>query len=242
MVEPHLAIAGYLRERREAARLTRAELARRASISEGLIQKIEQGTRQPTPAALAVLFDALEVPSVFRDYCAAILQPELSTLANAEPAPTRSELDFLHSLPHPACFNIAPAQDLLAANAAFLRAFPGLRPGGNIMVWMLLDPRARQVVEDWERETHVMVQAFRHMAPGFTPPERIAEITERCSPAAEWDRLWSTDIPPIDMAPRPIRIRPLEGGEWTAMYAHVLRYAYPRRGWGMFSLVPIAPL
>ncbi|MFI6869420.1 helix-turn-helix domain-containing protein [Nocardia sp. NPDC050406] len=239
MVEPREAIAGYLRERREAARLTRAELARKAGVSEALIQKLEQGTRAPTAAALGALFEALDVPSTYREYAAIVLQPELATTANSGLVPSQVELDFLNSLPNPACYQTVPALDLVAANEAYTRAFPGLVPGVNIIAWMLLDPRARQVIEGWERETHLIVQSFRHMAPGITEPERIAEITRICEQSPDWQRFWSTDIPPADIPWRPVRIRPLEGGEWMPMHVQLLRCELPQRGWWVYSLVPI---
>ncbi|WP_067813382.1 helix-turn-helix domain-containing protein [Nocardia inohanensis] len=240
MDEAHLAIARFLRERRMAARLTRAELARKAGVSEALIQKLEQGTRPPTPTALHALFQALDVPPVYREYAALVLQPELTAVANGI-EPTASELDLLASLPHPACYQHAPAMDLIAANAAYARAFPGLEPGRNIIEWFLKDPRSRLVVENWQREVHVLVQAFRHMAPGIVAPDRIEEIIRLCEPSPEWQRLWSTDLPTELMEFRPVRIRPLAGGEWTAMNVHILRCEVPRREWCLYTMIPVRP-
>ncbi|MFE3190839.1 helix-turn-helix domain-containing protein [Nocardia sp. NPDC059240] len=239
MEESHTTIAGYLRERREAARLTRAELAHKANVSEALIQKLEQGTRPPTSTALGALFRALDIPAVYREYAATVLQPELTTVTGGDSGPSPGELAFLASLPHPACYQTAPAQDLIAANTAYLQAFPGLEPGANIMAWMLLDPRARQVVEDWNREAHIMVQAFRYMAPGLTPPERIDQITHQCAQSPDWQRLWSTDIDPTRMDWRPVRIRPIDGSKWTSMHVQLLRCEQPRREWYVYSMVPL---
>lgn len=240
VVEPHMAIAGYLRERREAAHLSRTELARRAGVSAGLLQKLEQGTRPPTSATLGALFDVLSVPSVYRDYAAMVMLPEMTPVADAG-RPSPAELEFLHSLPHPACYYFAPAMDLIAANAAYTHAFPGQGPGTNIIAWALLDPRARVVLEDWEREAHFMVQAFRHMAPGITPTERIEDIKRICAVSPDWHRFWATEIPPAEYTPRPVRIRPLDRPDWTPMHVQVLRCEQPRRGWRLYSMVPIAP-
>ncbi|WP_067707368.1 helix-turn-helix domain-containing protein [Nocardia yamanashiensis] len=239
MDESHLAIAGYLRERRNTLRLTRAELARKAGVSEGLIQKLEQGRRPPTTTALAALFQALDVPLMYREYAAMVLQPELTTLTGGIPEPTRAELNFLESFPHPACFQTAPGFDLVATNAAYRRAFPGLRRGANILEWFLLSPHARSVFASWERETHRMVQAFRHMGPGQIAPERIEEIIAACAPAPDWQRFWATDIDPAEMDWRPLRIRPADGdGAWIDMQPHLLRCEMPRREWYMYSMVP----
>lgn len=240
MSGPHMAIAGYLRERREAEGLTRAELARRAGVSEGLIQKLEQGIRPPTPTALNALFEVLGVPAVYRDYATIVMQPELTTIESSGSVPNRAELDFLNALPHPACYVSTPAQDLIATNAAYARAFPGQEPGTNIILWLLLDPRARVVLENWEREAHLVVQSFRHMAPGITPPERIEEIIRLGELSPDWHRLWSTDVAPSEMSWLPVRIRPLEGGDWTPMHVQLLRCEFPRRDWRLYSMVPIA--
>ncbi|MET9491337.1 helix-turn-helix domain-containing protein [Nocardia sp. NPDC006630] len=238
MVEAHSAIAGFLRVRREAAGLTRAELARRAGVSEALIQKVEQGTRHPTPTALAALFEALDVPMQYREHAANVLQPELTDIPYDGDIPEQAELDFLSSLPYPACYQTLPGLDLIAANDAYLQAFPGLTPGVNIIAWMLLDPIARHVMGDWEREAHFMVWAFRHMAPGIATPERIEEITLLCREAPDWERFWSTDIPPPEIRRRPTRVRSLETGEFLRMQVHIFRCELPRRQWWMYTLVP----
>ncbi|UFS99248.1 helix-turn-helix domain-containing protein [Nocardia huaxiensis] len=233
------AIAGYLRARREATGLTRAELAKRAGVSEALIQKIEQGTRAPTSTALGALFDALEVPVQFREHAANILQSELTKLGSDWGAPEPAEMDFLDGLPHPACYQAMPGMDVVAANEAYLRAFPGLEPGGNIIVWMLTNPVAREVIDDWEREAHLQVHAFRHMAPGLVPGERIAEVSALCATSPDWDRLWHTDIPPEDVPRKPMRVRDPDTGEWVTMHIQVFRFEMPRRPWWMYSLVPM---
>lgn len=232
-------IADYVRARREAAGLTRAELARRAGVSEALIQKIEQGTRQPTPVALGALFTALDVPVQAREHAATLLQPELLSFGTDFTPPEPYELEFLRGLPHPACFQMMPTVDLVAANDAYLRAFPGLEPGDVILEWMMLDPRAREVIEDWEREAHFMVFGFRFMAAPIHSPERIAAIIERCSAAPEWERFWSTEVSPADIERRPIRVRSPETGEWVSMHVQLFKFELPQRPWWIYSLVPV---
>ncbi|MEU0545142.1 helix-turn-helix domain-containing protein [Nocardia sp. NPDC005978] len=241
MADAHLAIASYLREARESAGLTRAELARRAGVSEALIQKLEQGTRPPTPTALGALFDALDVPVQYRDHAAKVLQPELSAHIADEGAPDAAEMAFLHSLPYPACYQTVPALDVVAANDAYLRVFPGLGPGANVMEWMLLDPRARVALRDWERETRSVVHAFRHMAPGLVEPARIEQLTRLFAEhSPDWDRFRASDIPSDDQPRRPIAVRSPETGEWVEMTTHVFRFELPRRHWCIYSLVPVA--
>ncbi|QLY32617.1 helix-turn-helix domain-containing protein [Nocardia huaxiensis] len=239
MVDSHRAIAGYLRERRESLGLSRAALARRADVSEGLIQKLEQGTRPPTATALSALFDALEVPSIFRDHAAMVLEIELTGGAGAILELTWVELDFLESIPYPACYHTGPTLDLIATNTAYAQAFPGQKPGMSVIEWLLLDSRAREVVEDWEREAHMAVQSLRHLAPGIAAPERIDEIVARCEESPDWHRLWTTDITANVLPWRPVRIRLLDGGEWTPMHVQNMRCEVPRQGLWLYSMVPI---
>lgn len=239
MVDAHSAIAGYLRGLREAAGLTRAELAKRASVSEALIQKVEQGTRQPTSTALGALFEALDAPVLVREHAAAVLQPELTGLVTDGGYPGQAELDFLNSLPYPACYQTQPALDLIAANDAYRRAFPGLEPGINIIAWMLLDPIARYLIDDWEKATHLMVYVFKHMAPGVTDPDRIEAITSLCAKSPDWERFWSTHLAAAEVHSRPGRFRSPDTGDWMTMQVQVFRCEVPRRSWWMYTLTPV---
>ncbi|MFE3196062.1 helix-turn-helix domain-containing protein [Nocardia sp. NPDC059240] len=239
MTASRMEIADFVRTRREAAGLTRAELARKADVSEALIQKIEQGTRRPTAVALGALFSALGVPAQVREHVATLLQPELSTFGTQDTPPEPYELDFLDAIPYPACYQTMPSVELVAANDAYLRAFPGLAPGDVLLEWMLFDPRAREVIEDWEREIHLMVFGFRYMAPAVHPPERIQAIIDRCSAAPEWDRFWSTEVHPDNIPRRPIRVRSPDTGDWIAYHMQLFKFELPQRPWWIYSLVPV---
>ncbi|WP_405135996.1 helix-turn-helix domain-containing protein [Nocardia sp. NBC_01388] len=240
MVEAHSAIANFLRSRREAAGLTRAELARRAGVSEALIQKVEQGIRQPTATALGALFGALDVPPPYRERTAGALLPELAGLYDGGAAPKPAELSFLNSLPCPACYQTTPGYDLVAINDAHRRWFPGLEPGDNVLEWMLLDPVAVDIMGDRWRDLRTMVYAFRHMAPGPVSPERIEEIAVRCRRSPDWEQLWSGP-PPEGLPARTTRIRSPETGELTVMNVQLFRRDVPRRESLLYTLSPARP-
>jgi hypothetical protein len=132
-----------------------------------------------------------------------------------------------------------PAVDVVAANDAYLRTFPGLQAGDNILEWQLLNPVAREVIEEWERETHFLVYGFRHLANGLIPPERHARIVRACSASPDWERLWSTDIPPADLPRRPGRLKSPETGEWITVSVQIFRFELPRRPWWLYTLTPV---
>ncbi|WP_327140790.1 helix-turn-helix domain-containing protein [Nocardia sp. NBC_01327] len=236
MAEAHTTIAGFLRVRREAARLTRAELARRAGVSEALIQKIEQGVRQPTAIALGALFTALEVEFPYREWAASALLPELTGLHSGEMEP--AELNFLQTLPHPAWYQTVPEHDIIAVNDAYRRWFPGAEAGANGLEWMLLDPRARAAMGDWEREVRTMVYAFRHMGPGAAASARGEEIAAVCRQSPDWERLWSASLPPEGVPHRSTRVRSPDTGELIVMNVQLFRCELPRREWLMYTMTP----
>ncbi|WP_040796707.1 helix-turn-helix domain-containing protein [Nocardia higoensis] len=242
MAESLHTIARYLRERRQAAGMTRAALAEAAAVSPALIQKIEQGSRTPTQDALAALFDALEVPPTMRDHIIGLTLPARLTASIAAEAEVvrPADLAVLHSIPHPACFQSQPTFDVLAANAAFTRWFPGCEEGTNIIEWMMLHPAARQSLPQWRRQTHLLVYTLRIMGPGLVPPERIAAIVRRCEVAPEWEQLWTTEVAPRDI-PRPtVLVNDPETGQTHEMYAASSKFDFPRRRWWMYTLVPVA--
>ncbi len=73
-----------IKEAREAGGLSRAELAEQAGISSVYVEKIEQGSRRPSPAKLAALAKALKVSAAELMTRAALL--------DASTAPTNDEL------------------------------------------------------------------------------------------------------------------------------------------------------
>ncbi|MET8654498.1 helix-turn-helix domain-containing protein [Nocardia aurea] len=233
-------IADYLRERREAAGLTRANLSRRAGLSVGLIQKIEQGSRPATLDALAPLFEVLEVPPPMRDHIIGLsLPPRMnSSLSSDADAVNPADLAVLNGFTYPACFQSQPTFDMLAVNQAWTRWFPGLEPGVNIIEWSMLDPTARRILPQWRRQTHLLVYVLRMMGPGLVPDERIEQIARACAAAPEWEELWSTEVAPQDI-PRPtILINDPDTGRIREMYTSSLKFDFPRRHWWMYTLAP----
>ncbi|MFD3506173.1 helix-turn-helix domain-containing protein [Nocardia sp. NPDC058666] len=241
MENPHPPIARYLRERRESAGLTRATLSAMAGISPGLIQKIEQGTRAPTLEALTALFDALEVPDLFRDHLVALsLSDRYDSPAPATtievPAVDRVLLD---AIPYPASLQDYSTFDILAANTAWEHYFPGLHPGTTLLEWMLLDPRARTVMIDWDIQVHLCVYGFRVMSPGVVPQRRIDELVAACSQAPEWTRFWTTEPDAPTHLDRPVqRILDPDTGESVTMIMHALEPMIPRRDWALVVFCP----
>ncbi|MFD4429026.1 helix-turn-helix domain-containing protein [Nocardia sp. NPDC058497] len=240
MEDPHAPIARFLRERRESAGLTRAALGALAGVSPALIQKIEQGTRAPTLEALTALCDGLAIPDPFRDHLVSLsLSHRYDKPAPVEAAVPATERKLLDSITHPASLQVFPTFDILAINAAWARQFPGLAPGMTLLEWMLLDPAARSVVMEWERQVHASVFSFRMTSPGLVPQTRIDEIVTSCSRAQEWNRLWTTEPqPPYGIDDPELLVRDIDTGEPTPLALHNLDFTMPRRTWSLVVLVP----
>ncbi|MFE6919571.1 helix-turn-helix domain-containing protein [Nocardia sp. NPDC057663] len=242
MDNPYPPIARYLRERRESAGLTRAALSAAAGISPALIQKIEQGTRTPTLEALTSLFDALEVPDLFRDHLVSLSLADRydsppPDIAGDVPA---ADLVLLNAMPYPASLQIYSTFDIVAANAAWERFFPGLVAGTTLLEWMLLDPRSRTAMLDWKTQVHLCVYGFRVMSPGVAPQRRIDELVAACSQAAEWTEFWTTEPHAPTHLDRPVqRFRHPDTGAPITMIMHALDYTIPRREWSLVVFSPV---
>lgn len=240
MEDPNVSISRYLRERRESSGLTRAALGEMAGVSPALIQKIEQGTRTPTLEALTALTDALDVPEMFRDHLVALsVAPRYdSTPSLVRPA----DQVLIDGITHPASLQLHPVFEVLATNAAWRLLFPGLEAGVSMLEWMLLDPRAKTTLVDWEQQVHLCVYAFRVMGPGLASRAQITEIVNACSQAPEWERFWTTE-PRITHGPDgPVtRMRDPRTGATVPMAVHSLGASLvPRRDWSLVVYSPAA--
>ncbi|MFE3543668.1 helix-turn-helix domain-containing protein [Nocardia sp. NPDC059177] len=242
MTSSRASIARYLRERREAAGLTRNALSAAAGISPALIQKIEQGTRAPTVEALTALFDVLEVPDLFRDHLVALSYADrydssVPGTAGAVPAGDRVLLD---AIPYPASLQVYSTFDIVAANAAWERYFPGLCAGTTLLEWMLLDERSRTAMLDWHKQVHLCVYGFRVMSQGVVPQQRIDELIASCAQAPEWTEFWTTEPDAPTHLDRPVqRFRHPDTGEPITMIMHALDHTIPRREWSLVVFCPV---
>ncbi|GAB0106957.1 helix-turn-helix transcriptional regulator [Nocardia sp. JMUB6875] len=195
-------LAEFVRERRgratagNPAGLTRKQLAEATHASLGYIAKIEQGEAlNPGPAILDSLAAVLELDVAERIHLYHLAQQRPVTcqpraLRRDDPAAgtVRTLLDAL--LPH-----LAAALDngwnIVASNAAFDEALPGLARNGHVLHWMFTDPRARIVVEEWEREARLMAGRFRAYAAEALDREGIDRVLRELGEQADFRRLWT---------------------------------------------------
>ncbi|NNH74786.1 helix-turn-helix domain-containing protein [Nocardia uniformis] len=195
-------LAEFVRERRgratsaNPAGLTRKQLAEATHASLGYIAKIEQGEAlNPGPAVLDSLATVLELDTAERIHLYHLAQqrpgaPNPRPLRQDEEAAAavRTMLDAL--LPH-----LAAALDdgwrIVDCNTAFDEALPGLARDGHVLRWMFTDPRARIVVEEWEREARLMVGRFRAYAADAPDRDGIDRVLRELGEQPDFRRLWS---------------------------------------------------
>ncbi|WP_181698813.1 helix-turn-helix domain-containing protein [Nocardia sp. GTS18] len=230
------ALSVYLRERRLAAGLARAELAARAQMAPLLVTQIETGALVPNTAMLQRLFDSLDVPPWYRKHILVLGLPSVDTGA-APTAPSTEDLADLGSLTHPACYQRFPTMDLLAANAEYQRIFPGTGAGVNLLEWMFLNPAAKKALLDWTTEAQVLVHAFRMLSP-LAPTQRVTAITTACAVSPDWDAVWASELRPQDVARRHVRVRDRTTGVERRYLLRIYDPAFPTRPWWLYRMIP----
>ena len=195
-------LADFVRERRSRpcadhpTGLTRKQLAEATHASLGYFAKIEQGEAlNPGPAVLDSLASVLKLELAERIHLYHLAQqrpvlpnPQVLRRDDAEARSVRATLDALLPL-------LAAALDdgwrIVDCNAAFDAALPGLARNGHVLRWMFTDPRARIVVEEWEREAGLMVGRFRAYAAGAPDREDIDTVLRDLGEQPDFRRLWA---------------------------------------------------
>ncbi|MEU7631867.1 helix-turn-helix transcriptional regulator [Nocardia sp. NPDC049220] len=239
-----------MRQCRDRAGIPRDQLAPKAYITPSTLEKWESGERLPTLDKLKYWFDALKPNDLYREKILSLSNPALFELqlelaASARrAAPTAAEIRQLELLPFPACYRRLPTYDLIAANAAFRRAFPGLAPAPpsaarptNIIEWMLLSPLSRKIVQDWYRHTHVLVNALQVLASGVVPQDHLDALVASCSRAKEFHAMWTTDVAPEDVHNTDLTLLDPSRNHWISFNSSPYRAA-ARGSWDLYMFTP----
>ncbi len=239
-----------MRQCRERANISRDKLAPKSFLTASTLEKWESGERLPTLDKLKHWFDALPANDFYREKILSLSQPALFELqlelasGMRRIAPSTAELRQLELLPAPACYRRLPTHDIIAANAAFRRALPGLVPApptaarpANLIEWMLISPVARKVIRDWYRVTHVMVNQLQVLSPGVVPPDHLDALVASCSRASEFHAMWMTDATVEDVNNTEFTFLDPTRTRWMSHITTTYRPA-PRGTWELLILSP----
>ncbi|MET8872431.1 helix-turn-helix transcriptional regulator [Nocardia sp. NPDC004604] len=201
--------------------LSRQQLAEAIHSSVGYLAKIEQGGAfNPSPSVLDALAQVFGLDPDARVHLYHLAQQRFTESGPQQPGPpVRRTLDAL--TPH-----LAAALDdgwhVIDCNAAFDEAFPGLRPNGNVLRWMFTDPRARLVIEEWEREADLMVGRFRGYAGHTGDRADVQLLLHELGTQPDFHRLWNAGRVYIGRRDPTIRLRNRKTGK--PFEIHVQRF------------------
>lgn len=163
-----------LRKLRDARGVSRERLAFNAGVSASYISHLEKGdrghpTREVVDALVRYLDRIEQLSAVERRHLldlAGLGVSEFPTVQQLRAEITddmRRALD-LHE-PNLAAY-VDTRWNVLACNASYSRAFPGLEQDVNILRWFLGNERARDVMLEWEDEVRLTVHWLRGLIAG----------------------------------------------------------------------------
>ncbi|WP_245717210.1 helix-turn-helix transcriptional regulator [Nocardia jejuensis] len=163
-----------LRKLRDARSVSRERLAFNAGVSASYISHLEKGDRgHPTREVVDALLRYLDridpLSAVERRHLLDLAGLGVTDFPTVEQLRTEITEDMRRALdlhePNLAAY-VDTRWNVLACNASYAQAFPGLQQDVNILRWLLGNPLAREVMKDWEEEVRVTVHWLRGLIAG----------------------------------------------------------------------------
>lgn len=179
-------------ERRRARGLRREEVALLAHLSPTYYTFLEQGRDvHPSRQVLDALARALCFDETERALLHSLALPASTPLGGGvEVAADGVEELVLRQDPFPA-YVTGRCWDVLAMN----RAARALFPGDNLLLFMFLDPRARVVYREWEREASAQLARFRASPSSAAKDAFATRLLDASAEARTW---WARhDVRPL---------------------------------------------
>jgi 8-oxo-dGTP pyrophosphatase MutT (NUDIX family)/transcriptional regulator with XRE-family HTH domain len=182
-------------ERRRAPGLRREEVAALAAISTTYYTFLEQARDvQPSAAVLDGLARALRLGAAERAHLYRLAGVALAAPAAAAETLSEAMVALVDRLdPHPAyvsgrCFDVLAANR--GARALFTDWYAQPEPRPNVLRWMFLDPRAREVYVDWEDEAGALLGRLRAAAAEHPGDAAFAALVEELHAGSAEVRAW----------------------------------------------------
>ncbi|MEV6770367.1 helix-turn-helix transcriptional regulator [Nocardia sp. NPDC051030] len=163
-----------LRRLRDARGVSRERLAFNAGVSASYISHLEKGDRgHPTREVVDALVRYLDridpLSAVERRHLLDLAGLGVSEFPTVEQLRAELTEDMRRALdlhePNLAAY-VDTRWNVLACNKSYADAFPGLVRDVNILRWLLGNPRAKQVVLEWEEEVRLTVHWLRGLIAG----------------------------------------------------------------------------
>ena len=172
----------------------REEVAMLAGISADYYLRLERGRdRNPSVQVLEAIARVLDLDD---DHLAHLLTlvaegPRRRRRPRRRQAPPAGALNLLASLVQPA-FIEDRYFDILAANPLATALSPGLRPGGNQLRDLFLDPREQAFFPEWDAVTECFVANLRQAVGSAIDDARFIELTGELALASpRFRQLWA---------------------------------------------------
>lgn len=196
--------------------MSQAAVARRSGILPDTLSKIERGSVGLSFNTFADIADTLRIPARTRTQLMRRSWPRLfQAPPGDEGLPDEllpADIEMLELMPTPALIFEAGTWDVLALNDPSRAATPGLEAAGNAAIWLFNDPRAHEIIVNWQRVTHMAVTYLHDNAPEWYNRDRFEQIAAACDHDPRWSRMVLTPVDPPRTAPEVIPIRNLETG------------------------------
>jgi transcriptional regulator with XRE-family HTH domain len=173
--------------------LRREELALLAGISPDYYLRLEQGRdHRPSQQVLDAIASVLQLDADAAAYLCQLAQhnPTQSSRSAVERVPT-GVVHLINQLEVPA-FIQGRFMDVLAANPLARALSPQFRPGINLLRAVFLDPRDRELHQDWDRATEESVSGLRAIVGADLDDPLLNELVGELSLSSErFRQLWA---------------------------------------------------
>ncbi|MEV6773928.1 helix-turn-helix domain-containing protein [Nocardia sp. NPDC051030] len=188
-------LGDFVRFHRERLGLTREELAARTFVSTNYLKNFENGSREKVgESTLDALHAALELTTeegrrhlgdlsrvhARRPWMAHVLRNELDNV----------ERELLSNIVQPAAY-CNERWDVVEANAAYLKYFPGRDRIPNVILWTFSE-YGRTTLVDWENEAVGQVSRMRATMAHFGNPDFGRQLLFELQDDPDFSRMWLT--------------------------------------------------
>ena len=178
--------------------LRREELAMLAGVSADYYARLEQGrARNVSDSVLTAVADALRLDDVERKHLTELVRPAKADGSVAAPVRARAALrSMIHALDPTPAMLYGPRLEVLAVNRMAVLLFDDFDAmpvaERNMIRWMFLNPKARQVYPDWPEIAAQLVAILRLAAGRDAEDKLVAELVDDVSARSdEFARCWA---------------------------------------------------
>lgn len=185
--------------KRRVSGLRREEVAQLAGVSSDYYRRLEQGKLSSVSASvLASLATALQLDPAEREYLFNLARPREGRRLAAAGQPRQSVRPqfrrLMEAMTDQPAFVLGRRMDFLAGNRlalALLADFPTMPVSDRNMIrWMILDPSARELYEEWSVVAAEMVGVLRADAARFPNDAETAALVGELAMKSEEFRTW----------------------------------------------------